>query len=120
MGGEQPHLAAMEVRAKLNALASNLGDWSKTTYGSVRGEIRSLKKELERLRSDVERTGPSHLEMKINDRLIELYLREELMWRQHSRIEWLAAGDRNCHFFHMRASLRRRKNFIKALQRPNG
>lgn len=111
---------ASGIRAKLDALAHNLGDWSKSTFGSVRGEIRRLKKELERLRSEVPRVGPSHAEIKINDRLIELYLREELMWRQRSRVEWLSAGDRNTHFFHMRASMRQRKNLIKALQRPDG
>lgn len=114
------NLTASEVRVKLDALANNLGDWSRTTFGSVRGEIRKLKKELDRLRSDASRVGPSHPEIKINDRLIELYMREEIMWRQRSRIEWLSSGDRNTHFFHMRASLRRRKNLIKALQRADG
>ncbi|XP_073362809.1 uncharacterized protein [Aegilops tauschii subsp. strangulata] len=114
------NLTAGEVRTNLEALANNLGDWSRTTFGSVRGEIRCLKKELDRLRSDCMRVGPSHAEIKINDRLVELYLREELMWRQRSRVEWLSAGHRNSRFFHMRASMRRRKNLIKALQKPDG
>ncbi|XP_073351907.1 uncharacterized protein [Aegilops tauschii subsp. strangulata] len=96
---EGHNLTVSEVRAKLVALANNLGDWSKTMFGSVRGEIRRLKKELERLRSEVPRAGPTHAETKINDRLIELYLREELMWRQRSRVEWLSAGDRKYSLF---------------------
>ena len=91
-------------------LASSLGDWSKTTFGSVRGEISKLKKDLNRLRNDPARSGPSAAEIKINDRLIELYLREELMWRQRSRIEWLSAGDKNTHFFHQRASRRKKED----------
>ena len=114
------NLLVGEVRANLEALAKNLGVWAQTTFGSVRGEIRSLNKELDRLRSDVRWVGPSHAEIKVNDRLAELYLREELMWRQCSRVDWLSAGDRNSHFFHMRASMRRRKNLIKALQKPDG
>lgn len=42
------------------------------------------------------------------------------MWRQHSRIEWLAAGDKNTKFFHLRASIRRKKNMIKALANSLG
>ena len=65
----------------LEALSNNLGEWSKSTFGNVKAVIRKLKKDLQRLRSDPLRVGPSHVEIKVNDRLIELYLREEVMWR---------------------------------------
>ncbi|XP_073360371.1 uncharacterized protein [Aegilops tauschii subsp. strangulata] len=66
------------------------------------------------------RSGPNHLETKVMDRLVELYHREEILWRQRARIEWLSHGDKNTYFFHLRASRRRRKNKIKALQHPDG
>ena len=93
MGSKQQNPSASAVRAKLASLASNLGEWSKHTFGSVRGEIRSLKKELDRLRNVNARAGPSAVEVKINDRLLELYLREERMWRPRARGDWLSAGD---------------------------
>ncbi|XP_044336269.1 uncharacterized protein [Triticum aestivum] len=115
-----PNLTVAEVRANLESLSNNLGEWSKSTFGNVKAEIRRLKKDLQRLRSNPLRVGLSHVGIKINDRLIELYLREEVMWRQRSRVEWLSAGDRNTHFFHLQASMRRPKNPIKALQKQDG
>ena len=81
----------------------------------MRKEIKDLKKRLDELRGDPLRVAPTHVELKTNERLIELYHREEIMWRQRARIDWLASGDQNTKFFHMRASLRRKKNMIKAL-----
>lgn len=79
-----------------------------------------MQKDLALLRAIPGRLGPLHAEVKICDRLIELYHREELLWRQRARIEWLASGDKNTYYFHMRASRRRRKNQIKAFQLPDG
>jgi hypothetical protein len=42
------------------------------------------------------------------------------MWRQRSRIQWLAEGDKNTRFFHKRASQRKKKNRIAALARADG
>jgi len=70
--------------------------------------------------ADPHRSGPSHVEIKITDRIVELQHREEVMWQQRSRIRWLTAGDKNTRFFHLRASQRRKKNKITSLKRPDG
>lgn len=109
-----------EMRQKLTAMSKNLQVWSRDTFGSVRKEIKLMQQELKRLRDDPVRTGPNHLELKINKKLVELYHREEIMWRQRARVQWLAARDKNTRFFHLRASLRQKKNMIRALQNSLG
>ena len=51
---------------------------------------------------------------------MELNHREEIMWKQRSRITWLTEGDRNTRFFHLRASQQRRRNYISKLKNQDG
>ena len=73
------------------------------------------------MHSDPGRTGgPSHAKFKVVERIRELNHREEIMWKQRSIILWLASGDRNTRFFHLRASQRKRRNSISKLKKSDG
>jgi hypothetical protein len=56
----------------------------------------------------------------VSDQMNEVLYREEMMWLQRSRIEWLKEGDRNTKFFHHRAVWRARKNKIAKLRDEAG
>jgi hypothetical protein len=98
-----------ELQNKLTNTARLLKGWERTTFGQVGRKLKKLKAELDRLQSDPQRPGPSYEELKIVGRMAELNYREELMWRQRSRIEWLKAGDRNTRFFQIRQAADGRK-----------
>jgi hypothetical protein len=83
------------------------------TFANVKKELKGLKDELERLRSGPLRMGLSHEEnIKATDKIMELNHREEVMWKQRSHVTWLAEGDMNTRFFHLRTTKRRRRNKI--------
>uniref|UniRef100_A0A803PTP9 DUF4283 domain-containing protein n=1 Tax=Cannabis sativa TaxID=3483 RepID=A0A803PTP9_CANSA len=58
----------------------------------------------------------SHLQSELN----RLLLKEEIFWKQRSRVDWLRAGDKNSRFFHQKASIRKRNNYIRGLTLPDG
>ena len=56
----------------------------------------------------------------LSDNINELLMREEIMWKQRSKVHWLKEGDRNTAFFHGRAAARKEKNTVKRLKNDEG
>jgi hypothetical protein len=118
---DQPRVTILDgLQKKLEALSVSLSGWEWQSFGSVNRELKGLTTRLDRLRSDPARTSPSYQELNVVDRILELNYREEIMWRQRSRIAWLTKGDRNIHFFHLRANQRRKRNKISRLLKGDG
>jgi len=92
-------LTLNDLNRKLSEAAGRLVGWGKQMFGHVRLELQKLKEELDKLQSDPHRSGPSHAEIKMTDKIVELNHREEIMWQQRSRIKWLTAGDKKYPFF---------------------
>jgi hypothetical protein len=109
-----------ELKSKIESMASACAKWGSTTFGGVRQELRELRRQLITLRSAPDRLGPNHAERKVEERIAELGCREEIMWRQRARVQWLEEGDKNTKFFHQKANMRRKKNRLERLTRPNG
>jgi hypothetical protein len=109
-----------ELQEKICAVTDSLKTWGSSTFGGVRKEICILRDELKKMREEPTRVGPTHAEIKTVNRLVELDHREEVMWRQRSRVQWLAEGDKNTRFFHLRANQWKRKNKVASLRKPSG
>ncbi|KAL0391781.1 UNVERIFIED_CONTAM: hypothetical protein Sradi_2400900 [Sesamum radiatum] len=56
----------------------------------------------------------------LREKLDELLAREEIMWKQRGKAQWLREGDLNTAFFHARANARQRKNAISRLRNLDG
>nr|XP_051220950.1 uncharacterized protein LOC127339093 [Lolium perenne] len=106
--------------SRLKRLSGSMQSWSHSVFGSVRKEIKRLRDQLEVARGEAIHTGVSQEVRAIEKDLHEVYEREEIMYKQRSRVDWLKEGDRNTRYFQNRASHRRRKNTIQALRRADG
>jgi hypothetical protein len=109
-----------ELQAKLLSTTMALRGWGNSSFGVVRTELSRLRKKLQELRTDPRRSDPNYEEKKVEERIAELCYREEIMWRQRARIQWLTEGDKNTRFFHHKAIMRRKKNKIDKLNRSDG
>jgi hypothetical protein len=104
----------------LRDMSADMKKWSFETFGSVRAELKSLRGKLEEAKAQSSVSGASQEVRDIEKKLHDLYEREEIMYRQRSRQEWLKAGDRNTKYFQNRASHRKRKNTVRALRKDDG
>ena len=89
---------------KLKFVKSKLKGWNKGVFG----DLRKMKSTIT---LDIERIERLEQEGNLNQDLIalrnlrrkvlgEVLLKEEVQWKQSSRIKWIKEGDRNSKFFH--------------------
>ncbi|KAL9661180.1 hypothetical protein QQ045_026002 [Rhodiola kirilowii] len=100
--------------------AEDLKIWNQHRFGQVKGKIKELQGDLSRIQEGERTEDTAELEVKITRDLDEWFIREELLRKQRSRVDWLREGDRNTRFFHQRASHRRMVNRIEKLKTNEG
>jgi hypothetical protein len=85
-----------QIKTGLAEVMKRLQEWSKTKFGSIKLQLeksRTLLEELQSMNADREEIRA------VADQMNELLYREEMMWMQRSRIDWLREGDCNTDFF---------------------
>ncbi|XP_031501677.1 uncharacterized protein LOC116265264 [Nymphaea colorata] len=84
----------------------------------MRLNITTLQSRLEECREHMEQgvEGAIDEEHRVRKQLSQALLMEEVMWKQRSRIRWLAEGDKNTSFFHEMAKSRQAKLKIRSIE----
>lgn len=99
---------------------SVLIQWSKEKFGKWRKDLEDKQKRLNQLYNS-DWSDSDMEEIKLLEKTVEtLNHLEEMYWKQRSRADWLAWGDKNTKYFHTKALTRRKKNEILKLKSSNG
>ena len=116
--------AMFRLTQKLDNIRRNVGGWAKDSFGDIFKSKREVEDKLKEFQSDI--ANGNNLEENIKQeenyrrRWKEIMQREEIFWKQRSRIQWLKEGDKNTSFFHRSASIHKRRNNISKLTDEGG
>uniref|UniRef100_A0A2N9G9R7 Reverse transcriptase domain-containing protein n=1 Tax=Fagus sylvatica TaxID=28930 RepID=A0A2N9G9R7_FAGSY len=94
--------------------------WNKFVFGSIQSRVTKVKDELERVQALDATLENGIKEEKLQKEYDECLRREELLWRQKSRVTWLTTSGLNTKFFHITTLVRRRRNQICFLKNNSG
>ena len=65
--------------------------------------------------------GMNHDQVRLlRGEVYDLMVKEECLWQQRSRVDWLKSGDLNTSYFRSRATHRNKRNFISKLKLEDG
>lgn len=84
-----------DIKQKLNACKSSLIHWSKNVFKHNISEINKVRRQLQ-LIYDMRLDEEGQMEERdLKSKVDALWKREEIYWKQRSRVRWLKEGDRN-------------------------
>ncbi|KAK4263664.1 hypothetical protein QN277_029048 [Acacia crassicarpa] len=102
----------------LNLLQGSLLNWNKEVFGFIEKQKQNILNRIYEIQRSVgypHSTYLCNLEMELHEELERLLKLEEIKWFQ-----WVTNGDRNTHYYHLKAKMRKKRNRIVMLKNGNG
>ena len=87
------------LRDQIQICGADLETWGSSKSKLETEEIKRLQKKLELLNASEMTKESRNKFLLLSKQLDDLLLKQEIFWRQRSRVFWLKYGDRNLNFF---------------------
>jgi hypothetical protein len=113
---EQVGTAMYQLTKKIKQCRIRLPQWSQAHVRITPRLIASKKAQLLKLECMPRVSYDAHAVNILRKEVTVLLAKEEVVWRQRSRVNWLTDGDQNTNFFHECAGQRKRTNTIQGLR----
>lgn len=101
--------------AKLKECSNILSVWGQQVTRSFKQRINQSKGIIRKLKRHLDTLSSVLLQVE-KKKLKEIYVQQEIFWRQRSKQFWLHEGDQNSKYFHAARKNRRKANRICSLQ----
>lgn len=105
---------------KLKTTKAALTVWNSIHFGNIQQRIHVLSCQLDALHRSPNYSNLCSEEMVIKKTLDNLYLQEEILWKNKSRETWLTCKDLNTRFFHVSTLIKKRRASVDFLKLPSG
>ena len=77
------------VALKIKECKKHLGEWSRSSFGSLKRQIELKRRQLHAAEADAQNGGDMLAVRTLRNDLNSLLKKEEMMWRQRLRAVWL-------------------------------
>ncbi|KAI9128927.1 hypothetical protein K1719_000410 [Acacia pycnantha] len=110
----------------IEAFRKEIQPWNIATFGEIGKRKRRLFSRINGIQSRLELNPDScsdflvDLEISLREDLEEVCFQEELLWLQKPSSDWMCLGDRNTNYYHLKALIRRKRNYVFQLKLPDG
>ncbi|KAI9072256.1 hypothetical protein K1719_045784 [Acacia pycnantha] len=100
--------------------------WNADTFGGIGHRKRKLFRKLHGIQRKIEIYPDGRhdflkdLEISLREDLENVCFQEELLWLQKSSSDWVCLGDRNTSYYHLKALMRRKRNYLSQLKLSDG
>jgi exonuclease III len=104
----KPGVPMFAIWEKIHACRRDLRKWSKNNFSNIQKQIRETESQLKRAEF-LSIQGRDHSKVTIlKGKFHALLAKNERLWKQRSRVDWLKNGDHNTRYFHCKATQRKR------------
>lgn len=107
------------IHGALNSCSEAIKRWASNNVGSIPRRVKELQNRISHLQERENGNCPYMELERMETELERLLVKEEVYWKQRSRVDWLRHGDKNTAYFHKHASCRHKRNMIKGLFNAN-